>query len=183
MTDHTLTYDPTDFDALTWQGVQDDDTAQRLLRSLARNTRERDRIRRNAAAEIDRIQAKAIADEHPLTEKIGWLENELAGYLRRLRESDPKLKTYKLPGGNLTVRAGRSRTIVNDGPAFVEWALSAAPAALKIEPLVSVLTPSHGFVRTDDGPIVNADGEVVPGVEVVTGDESYGVTLNADGEP
>ena len=181
MTEHfTITYDPSDSD--TWQGVQDDETAQRLLRSLARNTRERDRIRRNAAAEIDRIQAKALADEKPLNERIEWLENELSGYLRRLRQSDPKLKTYKLPGGNLTVRAGRSRTVVHDSHAFVEWALSAAPAALKIEPLVSVLTPSHGFVRTDEGVIVNADGEVVPGVEVVTGDESYGVTLNTGDE-
>lgn len=169
-------------DSDTWQGVHDDDTAQRLLRSIARNTHERDRIRRNAAAEIDRIQAKALADEKPLTDSIEWAENELEGYLRRLRQSDPKLKTYKLPGGNLTVRAGRSRTVVNDSPAFVEWALSAAPAALKIEPLVSVLTPSHGFVRTDEGVIVNADGEVVPGVEVITGDESYGVTLNTGDE-
>lgn len=169
-------------DSDTWQGVHDDDTAQRLLRSIARNTRERDRIRRNAAAEIDRIQAKALADEHPLTEKIEWAENELEGYLRRLRQSDPKLKTYKLPGGNLTVRAGRSRTVVNDSSAFVEWALTAAPAALKIEPLVSVLTPSQGFIKTDTGAILAAGGEVVPGVEVVTGDESYGVTLNTGDE-
>ena len=169
-------------DSDTWQGVDDDDTTQRLLRRIARSTRERDRIRRNAAAEIDRIEAKALADEKPLTESIEWAENELEGYLRRLRQSDPKLKTYKLPSGNLTVRAGRSRTIVNDSPAFVEWALSAAPAALKIEPLVSVLTPSHGFTRTETGTIVAAGGEVVPGVEVVTGDESYGVTLNTGDE-
>ena len=30
MADHSLTYDPSDFDAPTWQGVHDDDTAQRI---------------------------------------------------------------------------------------------------------------------------------------------------------
>ena len=167
-------------DVSTWHGITDDETAQRLLRSLASKHAERERIRRNAQAEVERIQTKALEDERPITAKIEWLENELTGYLRRLRESDPKLKTYKLPGGNLVHRVGSKRVSVVDEPAFVEWALVNAPGALAYKPQVSVLNPAHGFVRTEDGTIVAAGGEVVPGVVEVRGEDRYGVDLNTE---
>lgn len=167
-----------------WTGVTDDSAAQWALRTLASYHSERDRIRRNAQAEIDRIQAKANADESPLNGKIWWLEAELTGYLRRIREADPKVKTYRLPGGNLVHRKGRTSTVVADPAAFVEWALETGTvAALKMTPQVSALTPAHGFARTDDGVIVFAkDGEIVPGVSVVTGDDSYTVNLETGDE-
>lgn len=159
-----------------WHGITDDTLAQWALGKLAAYTTERDRIRRNAQAEVERIQAKALADEKPITDKIDHWTQELTGYHRRLFDADPKRKTYKLPGGNLVRRSGRASTKVTDPAVFVEWAIKAAPAALNISPLVSVLTPSHGFIRTDEG-IVTADGEAVPGVEIVTADDTYSVSL------
>ena len=187
MTDTTLTYDPADFDkpdAPTWTGVVNDELAQWALTKLAGYTAERDRLRRNAQAEIDRIQHKAQADERTVTAKIEWLESELTGYLRRIRQDDPKVKTYRLPGGNLVHRRGRTSTVVSDPAAFVEWALETGTvAALKMTPQVSVLNPAHGFARTDTGSIVfAADGEIVPGVSVVTGEDTYSVSLETGDE-
>lgn len=161
-----------------WHGITDDTLAQWALGKLSAYTAERDRIRRNAQAEVERIQAKALADEKPITDKIDHWTQELIGYRHRLEADRPDLaKTYKLPGGNLVRRAGRKSTVVRDSAAFVEWAIKAAPAALNISPLVSVLTPAHGFIRTDEGAIVTADGEAVPGVEIVTADDTYSVSL------
>lgn len=169
-------------DASTWHGITDDSTAQWALTKLAGYTAELQRLRRNAQAEIDRIQAKAADDERPVQDKIDHWQNELTGYFRRLRENDPKLKTYKLPGGNLTHRVGSKRTTVVDEPAFVEWALENAPAALAYKPQVSVLNVAHGFVRTDDGTIVSTDGVVVPGVREERGEDRWGVDLSTGGE-
>lgn len=167
-----------------WTGVTDDSAAQWALRTLASYHSERDRIRRNAQAEVERIQTKALADEKPITAKIDWLTNELTGYHRRLLAADPKRKTYKLPGGNLVHRKGRTSTVVSDPVAFISWALdSDLEGVIKVAPQVSALTPAHGFARTDDGTIVSAsDGEVVPGVSVVTGDDSYTVNLETGDE-
>lgn len=176
---------PAPTDAPTgWTGVTDDSAAQWALRTLASYHSERDRIRRNAQAEVERIQTKALADEKPIAAKIEWLTNELTGYHRRLLAADPKRKTYKLPGGNLVHRKGRTSTVVNDAEEFTRWALETGTvAALKMTPQVSALTPAHGFARTDDGVIVFAkDGEIVPGVSVVTGDDSYTVSLPTGGE-
>ncbi len=167
-----------------WTGVTDDSAAQWALRTLASYHSERDRIRRNAQAEVERIQTKALADEKPIAAKIDWLTNELTGYHRRLLAADPKRKTYKLPGGNLVHRKGRTSTVVADPAAFTEWATTNGMlGVLKMTPQVSALTPAHGFARTDDGTIVTAsDGEVVPGVSVVTGDDSYTVNLETGDE-
>lgn len=175
---------PAPTDAPTgWTGVTDDSAAQWALRTLASYHSERDRIRRNAQAEVERIQTKALADEKPIAAKIDWLTNELTGYHRRLLAADPKRKTYKLPGGNLVHRKGRTSTVINDAEEFTRWALETGTAALKMTPQVSALTPAHGFARTDDGVIVFAkDGEIVPGVSVVTGDDSYTVSLSTGGE-
>lgn len=176
--------DATDPAPAGWTGVTDDGLAQWALTKLAGYKAERDRIRRNAQAEVERIQTKAIADEKPLTGKIDWLEAELTGYLRRIREADPKVKTYRLPGGNLVHRKGRTSTVVSDPVAFISWALdSGMDGVVKIAPQVSALTPAHGFSRSDEGIILNsATGEIVPGVQVVTGDDSYTVNLETGDE-
>lgn len=160
-----------------WHGITDDTLAQWALGKLAAYTTERDRIRRNAQAEVERIQAKALADEKPITDKIDWLTGELTGFMRTIRKANPKVKTYKLPGGDLISRAGSKSTKVTDEAAFITWALKNAQAAIKMTPLVSVLDPSHGFTKTKTGAITAAGGEIVPGVEIVTADDTYSVSL------
>ena len=164
-----------------WQfPVEDDEDARKTMRRLRRATDELNRIRRNAQAEIEEVQRKALDDEGSLADEIRARENALADYHRRILEANPKAKTYKLPGGNLTHRVGSKSVKVTDEPAFVEWALVNAPRALAYKPQVSVLNPAHGFVRTEDGTIVAAGGEVVPGVVEVRGEDRYSVDLNTE---
>lgn len=158
-----------------WQGVTDDALAAWAIDRIAAYTAERDRIRANAKAYIEQIQADAIADEAPLNDKIGWFTGEVIAYYHGL--PDPP-KTYKLPNGQIVRRAGRESTQVTDEEAFIEWAATNAPAAVKLSPLVSGL-PKWG--HTDDGLIVSPDGEPVPGVRVTRGDDT--VTVRPAGRP
>ena len=152
-----------------WQGVIDDSTAAWALARIAEKVTEIDRLRRNAQAYIDQIQADALRDEKPLTDAVAYLEGEL----RRYYESLPgQPSTYKLPTGKIERRAGRPSTKVTDAAAFLAWAVERCPAAVKRTPLVSVL---KDFARTDDGALVTPDGEPVPGVEVVVGEPTVSI--------
>jgi len=157
-----------------WQGVTDDALATWAIDKLAHYTRERDRIRRNAQAYIEQIQADAAADEKPLADKIQWFTGQLVDYYHSL---DNPPKTYKLPNGTIAMRAGRASTKVTDVEVFIDWAKTNAPDAVKLSPLVSGL-PDWERV---DGRIITPDGEPVPGVEVVTGEPS--VTVKPAGRP
>ena len=158
-----------------WQGITDDALAAWALDKLAALHREQARIERNAQAYIDQIQADATADLSPIVDKIGWFEGELRSYYERLE--DPPA-TYKLPNGQIQRRKGRASTKVTDADAFIEWAAEHLPDAVKRSPLTM---PLRDLARTGDGQIVTADGEVVPGVEVVVGEPT--VSIKPSGRP
>ena len=158
-----------------WQGVIDDSTAAWALARIAEKVTEIDRIRRNAQAYIDQIQADALRDEKPLTDAVAYFEGELRRYYETL-PGQPS--TYKLPTGKIERRAGRPSTKVTDDVAFLAWAAESCPAAVKRTPLVSAL---KDFARTDDGALVTPDGEPVPGVEVVVGEPT--VSIKPAGRP
>lgn len=152
-----------------WHGVIDDSTAAWALARIAEKVTEIDRLRRNAQAYIDQIQADALRDEKPLTDAVAYFEGEL----RRYYESLPgQPSTYKLPTGRIERRKGRPSTKVVDVDAYLEWAESAAPEAIKRSPLTS---PLKGWDVTDDGQVVTPDGEVVPGVRVVVGEPTVSI--------
>ena len=159
-----------------WQGITDDALAVWALDKIAAATTERDRIRRNAQAYIDQIQQDALADEKPLTDRIAWFEGELRRYYESLPD---RPKTYKLPNGQIQERAGRASTKVTEPDAFLAWARTWCPDAVKESPLTSPLKAIT--TATDDGQLVTADGEVVPGVEVVTGPPT--VSIKPAGRP
>lgn len=158
-----------------WQGITDDPLAAWAMDKLAEAHAERDRLRRNAQAYIDQIQADALRDESPLTDRIAWFEGELRAYFEGL-PGDPS--TYKLPNGQIQRRKGRTSTKVVDADEFLAWAAEHLPDAVKRTPLVSAL---KGATRTDDGTVVTDGGEIVPGVEIVTAEPT--VTIKPAGRP
>lgn len=141
------------------------------LRKLAAAHAERDRIMAVAGEEIARITAWRNAAVRGPEADIDFFEAVLIDYRRRLEAENPNLpQTYKLPGGVITRRRSPVRAEVLDPEAFTAWALVHDPAAVKVTPLVSAL---GSYQRTDEGDVVSPDGEVVPGVHVVGGDDRY----------
>ena len=152
-----------------WQGVTDDALAAWAMDKIAAHQAEIERIQRNAQAYIEQVQADAIADERPHSDKVAWFEGELRRYYESLPEPPA---TYKLPNGKIERRPGRTSTKVVDADVFVGWADEHARDAVKRTPLVSAM---KGWQRTDAGEVVTPDGEVVPGVRVVVGEPTVSI--------
>lgn len=154
--------------------ITDDDLASWAIRKLDFAGKEKARIEQACHAEIERIRAhmeRAIAGpDHD----ISFFTARLVEYRRDLELLDPKLpKTYRVATGAISRKAGRKSTKVTDQDAFTQWALDHTPAALEYVPRVSALT---GWPRTEDGRVIDPEsGEIVPGVETVTGEDSYSV--------
>jgi len=143
--------------------------------------------RRQEIAEINRLEALKVAeiqhatewaDEHqgPRRAAVERLDAALIDYYRRLEDADPDLpKTYNLPSGVVRRRKQPVRAEVVDEDEFVNWALANDPFVLKVpKPMISKVTTANQYRFTDDGMVV-FDGEVVPGVHVVGGDDRYSV--------
>lgn len=156
-----------------WE-IDGDNTATWALRKLAQQRDELDRIDAAADAEIARIKAWQEDAKRPVERAAAFFEGKLISYRRRLEAANPKLpKTYKLPAGDIAVRAGRPSVKVTDETAFVAWAIDNAPDALSYRPKVSALKDMD---RADDGHLVEPEtGELVPGVVEVTADPTYSV--------
>jgi len=144
--------------------------------------------RRQEVAEINRLEALKVAeiqhanewaDEHqgPRRAAVERLDAALIDYYRRLEDADPDLpKTYNLPSSVVRRRKQPIRAEVVDTEAVTNWALSNAPEILSTPHVqVSRIKPSEGYQFTEEGDVVSPDGEVVPGVHVVGGDDRYSV--------
>ena len=187
MTDETPEYVPDEPVLATdwWPGrIETDEHAMWCLRKLRRHQAEVDRIRRNAQAEIDAIQAKAAHDEAQAARSAEWHKGQLTSYMVRLVAADESLRTYRLPLGNLTARSAKAKPVVTDGAAFTEWARVSAPEALRMTPALSVIAKwerAEVAESPDDPttltPVVVHGGEVVPGVDIEPGGLSYSVSL------
>lgn len=167
-----------DGDAQPWQ-VTDDGAAGWALRKIRQANRELERLEEVADLEVAAIRRWHDEASGPPANVVRFFESKLVDYRRRLEAENPDLaRTYKLPGGDLTRRAGRARTTVFDEAAFTAWALQVAPEAVALKPLTSPITKSARFKTTDTGHVVDLHtGEMVPGVVVTVSDDTYGVKV------
>lgn len=172
--------------------VTDDQQARWAARILRRERAEVDRIRRNAThARQEVMDAAAIliadieADEHdqlaPHLKQVERFENLLIDYRRHLEDQDPKLAgTYRFVGGAVKRVKGRESVEVVDADGFVAWAEQSAPGLLRTKVEIDKQAVKDAPLnRTEDGLLFDGvgSGEVVPGVRIVTGDDTYTVDL------
>ena len=173
--------DTDDHDSRAGFHITDDATANWALRLLAATEAERERLRSGIELEIQRLEARRVALLGPVESKVSWLRGVLASYYRDLeRQRGAGMpKTYRLAYGALKRRAGSDRAEVTDDAAFLAWAVTECPEAVRVpepKPLVSALSTKAGF-RKVDGMVVDPNGQEVPGVVVHHGEPTYTVDL------
>lgn len=140
---------------------------------------------------IDQLAArrKAEIDEWADTQRarhaadLAFFAGRLEQYHRAEREADPKHnKSLLLPCGvSLRSQAGKISVVVTDENAATLWLEANAsstieyPAPKIIKTEVAKLFGAKAAGETAEGtyPAVSADGEIVPGVELVRGSVSY----------
>lgn len=160
--------------------IDGDNTAVWALRKLAAQRDEIDRIDAAADAEIARIKQWQEDAKRGPERAAAFFEGKLIAYRRDLEEHNPNLpKTYRLPVGDICVRAGRSSVRVTDESAFIDWAADNRPSALTYKPKVSAL---KDLPRSGER-IIDETGEPVPGVVELTADPSYSVKPSVQEDP
>lgn len=155
--------------------LEDHDTAERMLRSVARRKRELARSEELARIQHERIDEWLAAERSRLA--TDYFEACLTDYHAALLDQDPKAKTIHLPSGDLTSRAGQPRWEIDDEP-FLAWAEVYGPSLVRVkkEPDVPQIKAA---LQADPGRGVAVDqaGEIVPGVRVLAAETSFKVKV------
>lgn len=113
--------------------TMDDDLANRMLRRMRRQEITSAEVKLVARAERERIDEWERARLEAINADVAGIERMLNGYMRAVGERR-KLRTLKLPNGELRLRAPSIKVTIEDEDAFVRWALARASAAAGIDP-------------------------------------------------
>jgi hypothetical protein len=81
--------------------------------------------------------------------------------------------------GKATMTSGRTKLVVTDEQKLVEWLQWHHPEEITISPNTAYLKALESTAR-DVGAVIDKDGEVVPGVELVHGDPYVSVRKEKD---
>ncbi len=163
-----------------------DKIASWCFRRLAVVQAERDRIAVAAHAERERIvQWEADADR-PLYRDAAFFEGCLTEYLRHIREergedpAKPRTKSYKLPTGTISGRAGSESILVLDEAKFIAWAKeSGYPELVRTKEEVAKDKIKEAIGTKDGVSIVLTTGERAPFIEVKKGAEKLSAKPSA----
>jgi len=140
-----------------------------------------------AAAEVARVNAW-LADRRQRAERdLVWLTKALEVFARRSGE-----RTVKLPNGTLRLRRSQPSAIFTDESAAAAWLFHHAPTAVETKRTVrkgvvkalfragpwqdAIVGEAHRVVA----PLVDDEGEVVPGVQLVRAPDDYTFTWGRD---
>lgn len=177
--DHLVeTMTPDDFtDDPRWRirSADEADWAGRKLQQLyaKRNDakKQRDRLVEQANAWL-----LSVVSDHD----IEFFEGHLQAWLEHEIEADDSKKPKQsraLPCGVTVKRiAGRERVDVFDEDAFVQWALETEHSDL----VRTTTVPDKNGIKAmtqSDGQFITEDGEIVPGVTVTRGEDTYRVEV------
>lgn len=180
LTEHLLSLGPDlddDNDREAWR-IDGDREATWALRKVAAANAEIERIEeqhRSARQDLDEWRTSAL--NSPQSD-VSFFTAKLLDYRRRLERDIPSLpQTYKVPGGRITRAKARVRRVVTDADALLVWAEAHSPGAVTKAVLPSKLDALDAPPEGEGvGHLFMADGEQVPGVELVRGPDVYGVT-------
>lgn len=162
----------------TWQ-IDSDGAASWALRKMGAALAEVARCKQLADDEITRVKAwldtATIGPQHD----ADFFESRLIDYRFRLEDANPDLpKTYRVPGGRIARRKLPDRVEVVDEQALIGWALTSGADVIRITASVSALKKVAAPTDPDAEKcgLVTGDGEQVPGVVHVLGDDRYSAT-------
>lgn len=147
--------------------IETKDQAAWALRKMSKIKAEIDENIMTAQAEIERITGWRDSENEKLERSAAFFEGLLYEYFMALRETDPKLKTMKLPHGALKMRAQQPE-FQYDETQLLPWAKENLPDAVVVKVSVSK-TPVKKHIKET--------GEMVPGVTITERPEKFSVEV------
>lgn len=154
-------------------------TADRYLRRVGKLDAEHDAEKEVVQAQIDELQRWLASRYEGYMDRRGWLSARLRRFHEALLAIDDRVKTVKLPAGEIKMRAQPDAWTI-DAEAYLPWAKEHAPGTVRTVPAseaIDVRAVKEAFARTDVG-AVTTEGEVVPGVTVATIEAKFSIVPN-----
>ena len=147
--------------------ISDQSGAIWALREIKMIEQRRQEAKETAMNEADKIMKWYEQVSQKADNEREYFDGLLLGYMNRLRQEDPKLKTVKLPGGELRVRKQQPRFEYDD-EAVMAWAEQWLPQVIQTKRAIS---------RQDVKQYIKDTGEVVPGVTVSDAPDKFSVEV------
>ena len=147
--------------------IESKDQAAWALRKMSKIKAEIEENNKVAQAEIERITAWRDEENEKLERSISFFESLLHEFFLSQRESDPKLKTMKLPHGTLKMRKQQPQYEYDEAQ-LLPWAKKNLPEAVIVKESVAKNSVKKYIQET---------GEVVPGVTIIERPEKFSVEV------
>ena len=159
-------------DDLQEVAVLDDASAEYLLRRIADADAELERLTDWYKRQLEK--AKQIHDR-----TVEWATRSLRGYFDMVPAKETKTqRKYELPGGTLLLKAQQPKYEVVDAE-LVPWLKDNAPEFIRVKEEAAWNDLKKELQLTPDGTgVMNADGEILPGVLVTQRDPVFTATPN-----
>ena len=160
---YDLEYD----DALQVDGRRNDleigleDSANRSLRAVRYWRSEQERLEKQVKDEVGRLQLWLEIEKRRISDRIGWHEEGLRGFLQRSGK-----KSLKLAYGCLKWVKARDKVEVEDFDALETWAHHNDGTGIRIKKEADKLAIAKH---------VKATGEIPDGTDLVTGQDTFSV--------
>jgi len=153
---HQRPYEITDQSGAIW-----------ALRKIKLIEQRRQEAKETAMSEADKIMKWYEQVSQKADRDREYFDGLLLGYMNRLRQVDPKLKTVKLPGGELRWRKQQAKYEYDDD-VIMAWAEQCLPEVIQTKRTIS---------RQDVKQYIKETGEVVPGVTVSDAPDKFSVEV------
>ena len=148
------------------------DWALRKIKELEANIRQNNDF---AGAEKIRLEQWLESENHKYRESIEYFNGLLSHYLQELRKDNPKAK-ISTPHGTVSTRKNQKQWTYGDD-VLAELEEKEMFEFIRIKKEVDKKELKKVLSVTDDGIVVNSDGEVIKGVTVVDGGEVMTVKI------
>lgn len=156
--------------------IASDEQATWAMRKLKAIRDKQAEIQSIADNEIRRVQEWADAQIGGLTGDGEFFENLLITYGQQERRKGRKV--ISTPYGFVKSRAGSKKTIIDENQ-FIPWAQQHAPELVKISQIPQKSEILRTCKTTDDGAVITDEGEIVPGVAIITGATTYRIEVSS----
>ena len=128
-----------------------------------------------AKSEKIRLEQWLESENHKYQESIEYFNGLLSHYLQELRKDNPKAK-ISTPHGTVSTRKNPKQWTYSDD-VLAELEEKEMFEFIRIKKEVDKKELKKALSATDDGIVVNSDGEVIKGVTVVDGGEVMTVKI------
>lgn len=159
-------------------GIPEEETQQRFtidtkdqaiwaMKKIAQAKKSQDENTQAGKTEILRIYDWIDKENQQIQTSINFFEALLREYFFKIKEADPKLKTIKLPHGELRVRSQQPDYQIDD-TLLIPWAKDNLPEAVQVKESI-LKTPIKNYIKET--------GEILPGVTIEQRPDKFSVEV------